>query len=224
MKQVLLIFLLVFSPRISGRQISSSPTETDLKRLTAEKLLSCFDDWKVCNDQDTGDIADELARRGEIAPILERYWNEPNLYIRNGIERVAYKVNSPEVSEFMRQVLAKKVDDGENRYYPVNYLARKCDSQALKQLSSGRYRNEGSLQYETSVELFGKCKYRPAIPYLVGTALHDASFNIIIAAEHSLHALYPDAPQEFDELRTMQQYFCDRAHQDGFKVKCKADD
>ena len=96
----------------------------------------------------------------------------------------------------------------------------RCNS--LKELSSGRYRGEGSLQYETSVELFGKCRFRPAIPYLVDTAVHDASLNIVGAADHSLHALYPDGPKDFDKLDEMQRYFCGRAKQEGFKVRCKA--
>ncbi len=185
-------------------------------------LLSCFDDWKVCERSDW-DIADELLKRDAVHELLGSYWKESRFMVRNGIEKVAYQANSGEVTAFMRSIVAEKVDDGDDDYFPVNYMAKKCFPQALQELSTGKYRNQGSMQYETSVELFGKCKYRPAIPYLVGAALHDFSFNIIEAADHSLHKLYPDSPKAFDELAAMQRYYCDRAHKEGFKVKCDYD-
>ena len=194
-----------------------------LPQFSSEQLLACFDNWKICGvgeGRASGwPISDELARRGNPQDLLLRYWNEPKWTIRNGIEHVAYHFDTPEVTTFMRRVLAEHKEDGEDLYWPVNYLAKKCDAQALKQLSSGRYRSQGCLQYQTNVKLFGKCQYRPAIPYLVQTATYDACLNIPAAAEDSLHALYPDAPRSFDTLEHMQQYFRDRARREGFKVQ-----
>ena len=121
----------------------------------------------------------------------------------------------------MERVEAERITRKDDQYWAVNYLAKKCHPAGLKLLTTGRYRRLGSLQYQTSVELFGKCLYRPAIPYLVDTAVYDWSFNISIAADHSLHALYPDAPKNFDRLEQMQHYFCARAKNEGFKVRCK---
>ena len=196
-----------------------------LPALTTEQLVACFDDWEICGageDRASGwPISDEIARRGDPHELLVRYWHERKWTIRGGIEDVAYHFDTPEITAFMSRIVAERVKDGEDRYWPVNYLAKKCDNAALKELSSGRYRNQGSLQYETSVELFGKCSYRPAIPYLVDTAVYDFSFNIVIAADHSLHALYTDAPKDFKYLEEMQHYFCGRAKQEGFRVHCK---
>jgi len=196
-----------------------------LPSLPSERLVACFEDWKICEIEEgrvTGwPISDELARRGQIHSFLVMYWKDSRRAIRDGIEHIAYHFDTPEVTKFMRSVLAKRVNDGEDLYWPVNYLAKKCDPSALKELSTGRYRNQGSLQYQTSVELFGKCKYRPAIPYLVDSALNDVSWNIAGAADDSLHALYPDAPVDFDSLEKAQNYFCRRAHQEGVKVSCK---
>jgi len=196
-----------------------------LPSIPSDRLVACFDDWKICGteeDRATGwPISDELARRGQIHDLLVLYWKDHRWAIHNGIEHVAYHFDTPEVTEFMRRVLAERVNDGDELYWPVNYLAKKCDASALKELSTGRYRNQGSLQYQTSVELFGKCKYRPAIPYLVDSALNDVSWNIAGAADDSLHALYPDAPKDFDSLEKVRDYFCRRAHQEGAKVSCK---
>ncbi|HME33848.1 MAG TPA: hypothetical protein VKF84_01325 [Candidatus Sulfotelmatobacter sp.] len=196
-----------------------------LPTLTSEQLVACFDKWEICGaeeDRPSGwPISDEIARRGDPHELLVRYWKEHNWIIRNGIEHVAYHFDTPEVTAFMQRILAERVNDGEDRYWPVNYLAKKCDNAALKEVRSGRYRGQGSLQYQTSVELFGKCKYRPAIPYLVDVAVYDFSFNISAAADHSLHALYPDSP-DFDMLEDMQRYFCGRAKQEGFRVHCNS--
>lgn len=198
-----------------------------LPALTTEQLVACFDDWDICGAGEgraSGwPISDEIARRGDPHELLVRYWRERKWLIRDGIEHVAYHFDTPEVTAFMKRVVAERVKDGEDRYFPVNYLAKKCDEHALKELTTGRYRNQGSLQYETSVELIGKCSYRAAIPYLVDTAVYDWSFNIAIAADHSLHALYPDGPKDFDKLEKMQKYFCGRARAEGFKVSCKAE-
>jgi hypothetical protein len=195
-----------------------------LPKLPSEQLVACFDDWKICGageDQASGwPISDELARRGNLHELLVRYWTEPKWTIRDGIEHVAYHFDNPEVTSFMNRVFAQRVKDGEDRYWPTNYLAKKCDASALKELSTGRYRGQGCMQYETSVKLFGKCKYRPAIPYLAETAVHDACLNVVDAADRSLHTMYPDAPKDFDKLEEMQAFFCSRAHQEGFNVHC----
>ncbi|MGA2085635.1 MAG: hypothetical protein ABSG60_08965 [Terracidiphilus sp.] len=197
-----------------------------LPALTTEQLLACFANWKICGvgeDQASGwPISDELARRGDPHDLLVRYWKEPNWLIRNGIEHVAYHFNTPEVTAFMQRVLAQRKKDGEDFYWPANYLAKKCDPTGLKELSTGRHRNQGSLQYQTTLVLFGKCQYRLAIPYLAGEALYDFSLNIVGAAEESLKALYPDHPREFKTLEDEQKYYCRRAKQEGFKVDCES--
>jgi hypothetical protein len=195
-----------------------------LPSLPSQQLLACFDDWRICGtseDQASGwPISDELARRGNIHQLLVQYWTEPKRTIRDGIEHVAYHFDTPEVTTFMRKVLARRMNGGEDLYWPINYLAKKCDPHALRELATGRYRSQGCMQYETSVTLFGKCKYRPAVPYLVDTALYDFCGNIIDSAEESLHAIYPQSPKDFENLNEMQKYYCNRAKKDGFTVRC----
>lgn len=196
-----------------------------LPKLPSEQLVSCFDDWRICGvgeDQANGwPISDELARRGDPHELLVRFWTEPKWAMRGGIEHVAYHFHNSEVASFMRRALSDRVYDGEDLYWPVNYLAKLGDPAALKELSSGRYRNQGCMQYQTSVALFGKWRYRPAIPYLVEGAIHDACLNIVDAAEKSLYALYPNSPKRFEGLEHMQRYFCERAQKEGFHVECQ---
>ena len=113
--------------------------KTRLKTLTSGQLLECFADFKVCGvgeGQASGwGISDELARRGDIRPILLRYSTERDREIRDGIEHVAYHFpNDPEAISLMQQIVTGKIDDGEDRYWPVNYLAKMCDPIALNEL------------------------------------------------------------------------------------------
>jgi hypothetical protein len=164
-------------------------------------------------------ISDYLASRGDPHTLLVRYWTERKWIIRNGIERVAYHFDTSEVTAFMQRVVRERVKDGEDLYWPANYLAKKCDPLGLSWLRTGRGRNQGGLQYETTLELFGKCQYRPVIPLLV-EALYDFSGNVTSGAEDSLDALYPDHPKNLDSLPEIERYYCRRAKQEGFHVHC----
>jgi hypothetical protein len=197
-----------------------------LPTLPTEQLLSCFANWKICGtgegQADGWSISDELARRGNPHELLVRYWKEPNWLIRNGIEHVAYHFDTPEVTAFMQRVLVERKKDGEDFYWPANYLAKKCDPIGLKELSTGRHRNQGRMQYQTTVKLFGKCKYRPAIPYLVESALHDYCGNITDEAIIDLQALYRHSRTSFNKLEDAQKYYCGRAKDEGLKVDCNS--
>jgi hypothetical protein len=223
-KALFLLICIVLMTSIFGKGQSGDLDKPDLTGFSTEQLIACFAKYKICQAADSRSgwqISDELAKRGDPHKLLLRYWKERNWVIRDGIEHVAYQFDSPEVTEFMKRIVDKRIKDGEDRYWPIEYLAKECDENALMELSTGRYRNQGSMQYENSVELFGKCGYRPAIPYLVDVALYDFSFNIIIAGEDSLHELYPDSPQDFSKLEEMQKYFCGRAKKERFNVSCK---
>lgn len=219
------IFIILLVPIYSHCQSKTNLDEPNLGEFSTEQLVACFSKYEICNAADSRasgwQISDELAKRGDPHQLLVRYWKEHNWLIRNGIEHVAYHFNTPEITEFMKRVVSERIKDGEDRYWPIQYLAERCDENALKELSTGRYRNQGSMQYQGSVELFGKCKYRPAIPYLVDVALNDFSFNVVFAGEDSLHVLYPNAPKDFNKLEEMRHYFCSRAKQEGFKVSCE---
>ena len=195
-----------------------------LPHLATDLLLDCFDNWRICGvgeNQAAGwHLSDELARRGNIGPILARFWREPKWTIRDGIEHIAYHFDTLEVTAFMREVFAAKKKDGEDLYWPTNYLAKKCDPDALKELSTGRYRNQGCLQYQTSVALFGKCSYRPAIPYLIESTLYDFCGNITDAGFKDLRKLFPHSPSDFNSPEETQHYFCARAKKENISVTC----
>ncbi|MGA2571498.1 MAG: hypothetical protein ABSF23_13345 [Terracidiphilus sp.] len=197
-----------------------------LPAFATEQLVKCFAEWKICgvgNISMTGwAVSEEVARRGDPHELLVRYWSEPDNSIRYGIVHVAYQFDTPEVTEFMKNVLAARRGDDDELYWPASYSAEKCDPAALKWLSTRKGRPEGCIIFAGTVKVFGKCKYRPAISYLVTYSLDDVCLNIVGDAEESLETLYPDHPARFDTLGAEQNYYCRRALKEGFKVRCSA--
>jgi hypothetical protein len=197
------------------------------KRLPAfstDQLVACFADWKICgveNDIETGwAVSAELDRRGNPHMLLVRYWTEPDELVRDGIMHAASHFKTPEITAFMKKVLAAGQGDEDDLYWPANYLAKRCDPDGLKWLSTREGRPEGCLIWTPTVALFGKCHYRPAIPYLIANSLDDACLNIVDAAETDLRAIYPHSPTDFRSIEEMRKYYCSRALLDSFKVDC----
>jgi hypothetical protein len=193
--------------------------ETRLPHFSTNQLLACFSEWRICG-ADSYSLTNEIVRHGHPELRIQRYWKEPDPLIREGILQVLYHFHSDEIKDFMRQVLAEKKGDDETLYWPANYLAKQCDTDALRWLSTRKGRSQSCMQFTPTVALFGKCLYRPAIPYLITYSLNDACLNIVEEAEIDLRAMYPHSPKEFNSIDEMQKYFCDRAKQEGIQVHC----
>ncbi len=114
--------------------------ERRLPEFSTEELVNCSSDWKVCgvgNDLSTGwVVSEEVSRRSNAHRLLVRYWSEPDDNVRYGILHVAYHLKSPEATAFMKRVLSVGRGDDDDLYWPADYLAKRCDSGALKWLSS----------------------------------------------------------------------------------------
>lgn len=181
------------------------PREESLKRLSG----------KECEKECRWEVADVLGRSQNKTFLLSAFQTRKNSEEKLGIIYALYRIDDPEVEAFFKQLVAKKYNDGEDLYYPLNYLAKRCDSQALRVLSGngkGGYKGyPGCQQWATTVELFGNCNYRPAIPYLIDS-VDAACLNIGLAAIDDLKEMYPDSPDfKGYGLEQIQQYFRKRA-------------
>lgn len=200
--------------------------------LPTSELVRCFSDWHICGvgegPASGWPISDELRRRGHLTQLLARYGSTTNPDIRDGLEHLAYNSRSPAARSFLNRVFAERLDDGEHLYWPAMYLAKQCDRAALHYLDPGPNSQSiadnfsvSSTQFAETASLFGKCKYRPSIPYLIKIGLNAASLNLVDAADQSLRRFYPNSPH-FDSLEAEQKYFCNRANHDSFDVDCFA--
>lgn len=199
-----------------------------LPQMSTDELVHCYADWHICGDSEPWRISEILRARGQTEAVIREYGFSADPLVRNGVETLAYDSSSKAAADYIRTVFAKRLDDGENLYWPAMYLAKRCDVAALGYLDPGPKSKSiadkfsvSSAQFAETAELFGKCRYRPAIPYLVVIGLHAASLNLVDAADRSLRRFYPDSPK-FDSLEAEQRSFCKRAERDGFPLDCKA--
>lgn len=170
--------------------------------LTDAALLACIKG----NDcpMDTRGIAEELLKHPKLDPMALATGSEPGrsvgflaLYLRNADGDAAF---------FRREAESPKRSD-EERYEAWNFLARRCDRNALAALSRTPYQPWSACgERAETLRLFGKCGWRGAAPLLI-EALHDACFNAVGAALGSLRVFFPDAPKEFADPDAMQTYF-----------------
>lgn len=195
-----------------------------LPTFSTDQLIACLKNWKACgveNDIETGwAVSKELARRGDPHKLLIYYWTEPDILVREGIVHAAYQMKTPEVTEFMRRVLAVGQGDEDTLYWPADYLAMNCDADGLKWLRKRHGRPEGCIIWAPTVALFGKCNYRQAIPYLVDNSIRDACLDIVDEGVKDLQHFFPHSPKEFNGMEEMQDYFCARAKREGLHVDC----
>ena len=199
-----------------------------LPQVSTADLVHCYADWHICGDSEPWRISQILRRRGETETMIHEYGLSSEWAVRDGIETLAYDSSSKAAADYMETVFAKRLDDGENLYWPAMYLAKRCDTAALAYLDPGANSKSiadkfsvSSAQFAETAELFGRCRYRPAIPYLVVIGVHAASLNLVDAADRSLRKFYPKSPK-FNSLEAEQRYFCKRANRDGFDLDCKA--
>jgi hypothetical protein len=182
-------------------------------------LLTCFGDWKACGSNEFT-IAEELAHRRKIASLMDRYWQEPNAKIREGILLTATRFRSATVADFMRKALAAKRGDEEELFWAADYLAAECDPDALEWLSTRKGRLAGCMWYIDITADFGKCNFRRAVPYIVDYSIRDACLGIDDEGVKDLLRFFPHSRKHFDSMEEMQDYFCGRAKQEGLKVEC----
>jgi hypothetical protein len=200
-------------------QAISNELLTRLPQFSDESLMDCFGNQMICGGEKFA-IAEELRHRGHANLLIIRYWREPDTDIREGILITLIRSHRAETEDFMRKALAGKRGGEEELVWAASYLAPKCDPGALKWLSERKDRPLSCLFWPDVVSSFGKCNDRDAIPYIVDYSIRDACLNIDDAGVKDLKHFFPHSRKSFDSMEDMQNYFCSRAKQDGFKVDC----
>lgn len=212
MRRESVFLILVLAASVMAQQPSRAtivPSNEDHR----SQLLRRLSDARECGEECRWKIADVLGKMKNKAFLLTAFRTANNSDEKLGIIYALYRINDPEVEAFFKQLITEKYDDGEELYYPLNYLAKRCDTDALRVLSGngkGGYKGyPGCEQWGTTVELFGKCKYKTAIPYLVDS-VQAACMNIGIAAVEDLRKMYPGSPNfKHYSPQQIEQYFRD---------------
>jgi hypothetical protein len=183
----------ILSFRIVAAQIQ--PQEKSLEEMTGPELLNCAA-TDGCNNLDW-DIANALSKRYNAKALIALYPNQPAL-VRRVIVYALYHDRGKDVATLMRQAAFAGLKPGltteDNNYFPLQYLAQRCDPDAMRELNrpdnfAGSY-PIACMQWQYTLSAFGKCGYKDAIAHLA-MSLDAACVNNIDAAQRSLRQLMP---------------------------------
>jgi hypothetical protein len=189
------LFAGVLSFRVAAAQ--SQPQEKSLAEMTGSELLNCAA-TNGCN-YFGWDVANALRKRYSTKALIELYPSQPVL-VRQVIVYALYHDRGKDVAALMRQAAYAGLKPGltteDNNYFPLQYLAQRCDPDALSQLN--RPANFASsypvacMQGQYTLSAFEKCGYKDAVAHLA-ISLDSACINNIDAAQRSLRQLLPQS-------------------------------
>jgi hypothetical protein len=177
--------------------------EAKMKPLTRQQLIYCLkaEPTGCLLDEpyrDPGWIAGELGRRKHPDLLIAAYAGADELQ-RQYIAEALWHIHDPRVESFMRTIAFENLplgQDSEEVFFPLDYLAQRCNEHALARLSRRVNFDKsfpvGCMLWAPTVEAFGRCNYNAAAPSLV-VALNAACVNIIDAAEKGLQRFFPGA-------------------------------
>ncbi len=212
---------IALSPVVGAQQ-----SEDSLRGKSAQQILNCAKN-KACNSQyDYFSLADALSKPRNV-PFLIHLYPKADAYEKQIIVLALYPLKGPRVLAFMRGIafenLKPNQPDYAPGYYPLQYLAKRCDGRALARLSRSANIEKGypiaCMQWQYTVKTFGNCEYRPAIPYLI-EALDTACLNIDDNAFEALKKLLPGAGacEEKKSLEATQKCYRQFARSHGYKT------
>jgi hypothetical protein len=191
---IALMFVVLIGSAFS--QDAQNGPKPDPSKMTNDEIVSHFRETKNGCDYDW-ELADELVGRTSPKFLIESFRGGDECQ-RHVLLIELFKIQKPEVLAFMRDLAFTNLTnepDGEPRWYPLQYLADRCDLRALRRFNRDiNWKDEypiGCMWWTGTVRQFGKCGYRPAIPHLIRYTNSVACLNISDAAIESLMALYP---------------------------------
>jgi hypothetical protein len=157
-------------------------------------------------------IAAELGRSKHPDLLIAAYAKADKTQ-RQYLAEALWHIDDPKVVTFMRSIAFENLPEGQDNddvFFPLDYLARRCDQRALARLNRrvnfDKSFPTGCMYFAPTVAAFGRCNYRAAAPNLV-LALNAACVNIIDAAEHGLHKFFPHACKQSHSIEEQERCY-----------------
>jgi hypothetical protein len=180
---------------VSAMAQHGSGVTQELDRMGGPQILRCAasPDCKY----DIFDLANALHKRFTVRQLIAMYPHEVD-QAQEIIVISLMKKKSAAVVALMREAafahLKPGMTDEDNHYFSLQYLADRCDPDALRELNRPANFSDsypvGCMFWQNMLRGFGKCSYRPSIPHLA-VSLNSACLNNTQAAEDSLRHLLP---------------------------------
>ncbi len=179
-----------------NQEIEKTPSRKRRERLKCESVLEYSERAK---------FRDELTRRREINFLIRAFKASRDDCQKEWIVAALYQIQRPKdhrIMQFMRSIAT--TDTGEQTWLALQYLAEEGDRNALAILNRNCYRyHVPSMAWGDTLVLFGRYKYRPAIPCLVRSIGSVAGEQAI----EGLRLLFPGCPSDFGSIEEAQAYF-----------------
>lgn len=164
-------------------------------QMSGQEILRCAVS-PVCR-YDSFDLADALKKKFSVKQLIAIFPHEVGEAQQIIVVALANKKGAA-VTALMRMAaftdLKPGMTDEDNHYFALQYLADRCDPEALGELNRpANFKDSypvGCMFWQDTLKDFGKCNYRLAIPHLA-RSLNSACLNNTQAAEYSLRHLLP---------------------------------
>ncbi|MBI2526321.1 MAG: hypothetical protein HYV93_10090 [Candidatus Rokubacteria bacterium] len=175
--------------------------------LSTRELVDCLRSDAHCRIEEWV-IREEMSRRKEVALLTSAYVTSTDEVQKDRLAEVLFEIDDLEVSRFMRALMTPEATL--RGYYAAQYLAQRGDRRALSIMNQNYFKYPvSSAAWASTVQLFGKYRYRPAISHLI-ESIDAASVNVAAAAVESLQLLFPGSPSEFKSAAEAKKYFRER--------------
>jgi hypothetical protein len=210
----LLLFLVSFVVVPAASQTRSQ----QIKTMSSRELLTCLEVNPNCGVE-SYDALDELTRRRQVSFLIRAFRNSKDGHQQELLVAALSHIRDPRVSRFMREIASEWMD--EQDWLAWQYLAERGDRKALAMLNQncGKYGISSDAWSDTLV-LFGKYRFRPAIPCLISW-VNAMNLTPADAAYKSLRILFPGSP-ELKSPEEAEVYFTNRAKKEAGSRKVAA--
>ncbi len=151
------------------------------------------------------DIQAELKKRNITNKIIDIYNSTVDLCQKESLIGILYHIKNNKVKKALKKTATTNIN--KITYYSHNYLAKQGDKKSIKMLNNNWHKYPvSSWQWSYTVNIFGKYKYKPAVPNMI-KGLDSASGNMFDSCLTNLFKIYPDTRQKFNSVKEAKKFF-----------------
>lgn len=175
--------------------LQNSTAPQGLARMSGPEILGCAESPNC--EFDSWELARALRKRSTAEKLIAMYPNRGDETQQIIVIALANDKSEP-VMAFMRRAAFTGLLPGmtgmDNHYLALQYLADRCDLDALRELNRpenfGDSYPVGCMWWQDTLKDFGKCAFLPALKHLA-RSLNSACLSNTEAAQNSLKRLMP---------------------------------
>lgn len=178
---------------------TKSISHTNIDNYSTQELIDLLREGNNLSDDELNLVSSDIIKRKPINELILAFEDKSDSTKHYNILQILYQIDHPLIEKEFRKFATDELS--EEAYYCLNYLAKKGDYKALLMLNKHFYEYPvSSIQWATTIRLFGKYKVKEATRNLVN-AINAASLNVADAAIQSLLEIYPELKPHLKNLK-----------------------